>query len=98
VLKQKIVDVAEPVQKANYYHPKMQGNFTLKSIAPIINTEFDFNALPIQSGITAMYSYESLSVEKTMFEAHEIEEQLIKYCELDALVTLEFYHYLASKV
>jgi hypothetical protein len=98
ILKQKIVDVAELIQKANYYHPKMQGNFTLKSIAPIINAEFDFNALAIQSGITAMYSYESLSVEKTMFEAHEIEEQLIKYCELDALVTLEFYHYLASKV
>lgn len=97
-LKQKIVDVAEPIQKANYYHPKMQGNFTLKSIAPILNSEFDFSALTIQSGITAMYMYESLLLQTNIFEAQQIKEQLIEYCELDALVTLEFFNYLVTKV
>ncbi len=97
-LKQKIVDVAEPIQKANYYHPKMQGNFTLKSIAPILNSEFDFSALTIQSGITAMYIYESLLLQTNIFEAQQIKEQLIEYCELDALVTLEFFNYLVTKV
>jgi hypothetical protein len=96
--KQKIVDIAEPIQKANYYHPKMQGNFTLKSIAPILNSEFDFSALTIQSGITAMYIYESLLLETNVFESQQIKEQLIEYCELDALVTLEFFSYLKTKV
>ncbi len=97
-LKQKIIDIAEPIQKANYYHPNMQGNFTLKSIAPILNSEFDFNALSIQSGITAMYIYESLLLQTNIFEAQQIKEQLIEYCEMDALVTLAFYNYLVTKV
>lgn len=97
-LKHKIIDIAEPIQKANYYHPNMQGNFTLKSIAPILNEAFDFNALPIQSGITAMYIYESLLHQTNDFEIQQIKEQLIEYCEMDALVTLEFYKYLNSKI
>lgn len=97
-LKNKIVDIAEPIQKANYYHPNMNGNFTLKSIAPILNTDFDFNALPIQSGITAMYIYESLLLQTNSIEAEQTKAQLIEYCELDALVTLEFYKYLAIKI
>jgi len=98
ILKSKIVDVSEPIQKANYYHPKMQGNFTLKSIAPIMNEHYNFNNLHIQSGITAMYIYESLLSQSDVFEATQIKEQLIEYCELDAIVTLQFYHHLQSKI
>ena len=98
ILKSKIVDVSEPIQKANYYHPKMQGNFTLKSIAPIMSEHYNFNNLHIQSGITAMYIYESLLSQSDVFEATQIKEQLIEYCELDAIVALQFYHYLQSKI
>ena len=50
-LKNKIVDLAEPIRKGDYYHPDMKGNFKLKSIAPLVNKEAGFDSLDIQSGM-----------------------------------------------
>lgn len=96
-LKQKIIDLAEPIKKGNYYHPEMKGNFTLKSLAPLVNQEAGFNHLDIQSGITAMYIYESL-LTKNAIEAEQIKEQLIQYCEMDALITFQLLQFYSSKI
>ena len=55
-----LLDLSLTIRQGNYYHPDMKGNFTLKSLMPIVNPEMSFENLNIQSGITAMYSYESL--------------------------------------
>lgn len=96
-LKNKIVDLAEPIKKGYYYHPEMKGNFSLKSIAPLINQEESFNSLDIQSGISAMFMYESL-LEKNIIEAEHIKQQLIDYCELDSLITYQLYQFFKEKV
>ena len=88
-LKAKIIDLAEPIQKGNYYHPDMKGNFTLKSLAPIVNLDSGFDSLDIQSGITAMYIYESLLANENSIEQETIKQQLVDYCEMDALVTYQ---------
>jgi len=90
--KNKIVDLAEPVKRGNYYHPDMKGNFTLKSLAPIVNQEAGFNNLDIQSGISAMYIYESL-LEQNAIEAEHIKQQLVDYCEMDALITYQLLNF-----
>ncbi|HRG01824.1 MAG: DUF2779 domain-containing protein [Bacteroidia bacterium] len=96
-LKSKIVDLAEPIKKGNYYHPDMKGNFSLKSIAPLVNQEAGFENLDIQSGITAMYIYESL-LELNAIEAEQIKQQLVDYCEMDALITYQLLNFYNSKV
>ena len=93
-LKAKIIDLAEPIQKGNYYHPDMKGNFTLKSLAPIVYHDSGFDSLDIQSGITAMYIYESLLTNENSIEQETIKEQLIDYCEMDALVTYQLLQFL----
>lgn len=95
--KSKIVDLAEPIKKGNYYHPEMKGNFTLKSIAPLVNQEAGFNNLDIQSGISAMYIYESL-LQQNAIEAEQIKQQLIEYCEMDALITYQLLNFFKSKL
>jgi predicted RecB family nuclease len=95
-LKNKIIDLAEPIKKGNYYHPDMKGNFTLKSIAPLVNQEAGFNNLDIQSGISAMYIYESL-LEQNAIEGEHIKQQLIDYCEMDALITYQLLNYFVTK-
>lgn len=97
VLKNKIVDLAEPIRKGNYYHPDMKGNFTLKSIAPLVNQQAGFNDLDIQSGISAMYIYESL-LEQNAIETEHVKQQLIDYCEMDALITYQLLNYFKSKL
>jgi hypothetical protein len=95
--KSKIIDLAEPIKKGNYYHPDMKGNFTLKSIAPLVNQEAGFNSLDIQSGISAMYIYESL-LEQNAIEGEHIKQQLIEYCEMDALITYQLLNFFQSKL
>lgn len=97
-LKQKIVDVAELVKQGNYYHPDMKGNFSLKSLAPIIHSDCNFDVLEIQSGISAMYIYEGLLKIQNEIEKENIVAQLKQYCEMDALVTFQLYKYFADKV
>ncbi len=97
VFKNKIVDLAEPIKKGYYYHPDMKGNFTLKSIAPLVNQEAGFNNLDIQSGISAMYIYESL-LELNAIEAEQIKQQLVDYCEMDALITYQLLNFFNSKL
>lgn len=95
-LKNKIVDLAEPIRKGNYYHPEMAGNFTLKSVAPLVNQDAGFNNLDIQSGISAMYIYESLLVQN-MIEGEQTKQQLIDYCEMDALITYQLLNFFRIK-
>ena len=95
--KSKIIDLAEPIKKGNYYHPDMKGNFTLKSIAPLVNQEAGFNSLDIQSGISAMYIYESLLIQNAI-ESEQTKQQLIEYCEMDALITYQLLNFFQSKL
>ena len=96
--KSKIVDLADPIKKGYYYHPQMSGNFSLKSIAPLVNQEAGFNNLDIQSGIVAMYMYESLLKENNQINAELIKQQLMEYCEMDAMITFNLLHFYKTKV
>ncbi|MES2764106.1 MAG: DUF2779 domain-containing protein [Bacteroidota bacterium] len=97
VFKNKIIDLAEPIKKGNYYHPDMKGNFTLKSIAPLVNKEAGFDNLEIQSGISAMYIYESM-LTQNLIDAEQIRQQLVDYCEMDALITYQLLNFFKSKL
>lgn len=97
VLKSKIVDLAEPIRKGNYYHPDMKGNFSLKSIAPVVNSDAGFDNLEIQSGIIAMYKYEGLGLQNVI-EAEASKGQLMEYCEMDALITYQLLGFFRSKL
>ncbi len=97
-LKAKIVDLFEPIDKGLYYHPAMKGNFSLKGLAPLMGEGSPFEALGIQSGIVAMYTYESLLNNSNLIDTENTREQLAAYCNLDAETTLRLFTYLQSKV
>lgn len=97
-LKRKIVDLAEPIRRGNFYHPDMKGNFTLKSIAPLVNESLSFNQLEVQSGISAMYTYEGLLTETNTMEKETIKAQLVDYCEMDARITYQLFNYFTQKL
>lgn len=96
-LRSKIIDLAEPVRKGNYYHPDMKGNFSLKSIAPVVSQDDGFEKLEIQSGIVAMYMYEGIGAQNAI-EAETARQQLIEYCEMDALITYQLLSFFRSKL
>ena len=97
-LKNKIIDLADVVQNYHYYHPKFKGNFSLKAVSEIFNEVSEYNSLEVQSGIVAMYKYESLFAEQNPIIAEDIKQQLIDYCHVDTLTCLKFYEYLKEKI
>lgn len=98
LLRKKLVDLSEPVQKFHFYHPKFKGNFSLKAVSEIFNGESDYTKLEIASGIVAMYKYESILTEPNSIIALETKQQLIDYCNADTVTCLKFFEYLKQKI
>ncbi len=94
----KMIDLSEPIQNFNFYHPKFNGNFSLNAVAEIFNEESDYAALEIASGIVAMHKYESLLTEENEIISQQTKEQLIEYCNLDTLTCQRFFEYLKEKI
>lgn len=97
-IRRKMIDLSEPVQNFYYYHPKFKGNFSLKAIGEIFSGESNYSNMEVQSGIVAMYKYESLLLEVNPFAKEEIKQQLIEYCNQDTVTCLRFHEYLVQKI
>lgn len=98
VLREKMVDLAIPVQNFHFYHPKFAGNFSLKAVSEIFNEQSDYATLEIASGIVAMQKYEGLLAEINETESLLIKQQLIDYCNIDTLTCLKFFEYLKNEI
>lgn len=94
VLREKLIDLAEPVQNFNFYHPKFSGNFSLKAVSEIFSEESDYAKLDIASGIVAMHKYEGMLSEKNSLINEQTKQQLIDYCNADTLTCMKFFEYL----
>ena len=77
VLRAKMIDLASPIQNFNFFHPKFNGNFSLKAVSEIFNEESDYANLEIASGIVAMHKYEGLLEIENEIIAEETKQQLI---------------------
>jgi hypothetical protein len=95
-IKERLVDLAEPIQNFYFYHPKFSGNFSLKAIAEIFSETSDYEDLEVQSGIMAMQKYKQLLGEENPFIVTETNDELIRYCNMDTLTCLKFLEYLKA--
>jgi hypothetical protein len=97
-LRMKLIDLSEPVQNFNFYHPKFGGNFSLKAVSEIFSETSDYSNLDIASGIVAMHKYEGLLNEENSIIAEQTKQQLIDYCNADTLTCLKFFEYLKEVI
>lgn len=80
----RLVDLL-PVARDYYYHPAQQGSWSIKKLLPTIAPAFDYAALDgVQDGGMAIQVFaEAVDAATTAGRKAEIEQQLLKYCELD---------------
>ena len=97
-LRNKMIDLSTPIQNFNFYHPKFNGNFSLKAVSEIFGEKSEYTALNISSGIVAMHKYEGLLLEENEINKEETKQQLIEYCNLDTLTCLKFFDYLLTEI
>ena len=80
-----------PIVKANYYHPKMLGSWSIKAVLPCIAPQMSYSQLEgINEGTGASDGFiEAINPETDMLRKLELEEQLLRYCRFDTEAMLE---------
>ena len=86
-----IRDLMAPFASKSYYHPKMQGSYSIKYVLPALVPEFesaykDLNL--IHHGGEAMQAYEAMTY-MPADEREAYKKALLAYCELDTLAMVK---------
>ena len=86
-----IKDLMAPFASKSYYHPKMQGSYSIKYVLPALVPEFesaykDLNL--IHHGGEAMQAYESMAYMSAK-ERNAYKKALLAYCKLDTLAMVK---------
>ena len=89
-----------PLVKEYFYHPRMQGSFSIKKVLPVIAPELDYAALgEVQEGTAAQvaYLYATLDPNTTLERKTDLEAKLRVYCRQDTWAMIEVAYFLARK-
>lgn len=86
-----IKDLMAPFASKSYYHPKMQGSYSIKYVLPALVPEFesaykDLNL--IHHGGEAMQAYEAMAY-MPVKEREAYKKALLAYCKLDTLAMVK---------
>ena len=80
-----------PVVKANYYHPRQLGSWSIKAVLPCIAPHMNYAELEgIAEGMGASDGFiEAINPETPPERKAELEEQLLRYCKFDTQAMVE---------
>ncbi len=96
-----VIDLAIPFQKAYYYNYDMQGRYTVKILPAalkILSPEIDYSALPtVHEGAGAMSSYLPM-LEADPDTKEKMRDGLLKYCCMDTMVMVKILAFLREFV
>lgn len=80
-----------PVVKANYYHPRMLGSWSIKAVLPTIAPQMDYSTLEgIAEGTAASGGFiEAIAPTTSPARKAQLEAQLLRYCKFDTQAMAE---------
>lgn len=81
----RIVDLL-PITRVNYYHPDMQGSWSIKAVLPTIAPDLRYDLLTVGNGGDAQVAFrEILHPNTAVKRRQELTVGLTEYCTLDTL-------------
>lgn len=91
-LSDRIVDLL-PVAQAHCYYPSQQGSWSIERVLPALVPHLRYDALDgVQDGGQAIESYlEAIDPETFQGRRHALDDQLRRYCQLDALAMVRLW-------
>jgi hypothetical protein len=93
-LVERFVDLIVPFRNGGYYHPDMNGSFSIKSVLPALfadDPELSYKNLNIQDGGMAMDTFANLHLIEDKALLPQIREDLLDYCKLDTLAMVRIF-------
>ncbi|MBT8080351.1 MAG: DUF2779 domain-containing protein [Gammaproteobacteria bacterium] len=87
-----------PIVRENYYHPAMQGSWSIKAVLPTIGSDLDYKKLEeIQDGTQASAAYlEAINPATPAPRKAELKKRLLDYCRQDTLAMVHVLRFLAT--
>ncbi len=86
-----------PLAKAHYYHPVMQGSWSIKAVLPTIAPELDYTQLAVGHGGAAQDAYREIVHPDTPSAAKQaLTQGLRDYCALDTMAMVRLAWFLAG--
>lgn len=89
-LQLRFIDLAIPFENCYFYHPQMEGSFSLKKILPAL-TNLNYDHLQIRDGGQAMLQFLLLAQKQNAKIIEQTRKQLLEYCALDSLAMVKIY-------
>ncbi len=91
-LNERVVDLL-PIARNRYYNPSQHGSWSLKKVLPAIAPDLKYSDLEVvQDGGMAMDAYlEAIHETTTAEQKAVINQQLLKYCELDTFALVRIW-------
>jgi predicted RecB family nuclease len=89
-----------PVVKKSFYHPEMQGSFSIKKVLPVVAPDLNYDELVgVQEGTGAQiaYLFAALDPSVTKERKAEIEDSLRRYCRQDTWAMVELAYFLTRR-
>jgi hypothetical protein len=96
---ERIDDLMIPFQKGWYYHPGLNGRYSIKKVLPALVPEMEkaYKELPVvHNGGEASSMWGALSLEEDEEKVLEVRNGLLEYCKLDTLAMVEILKVLRS--
>lgn len=88
-INRRIVDLL-PIAQKYYYHPDMNGSWSIKKVLPTIAPDLSYSSLIVGHGGAAQEAYTEIVHEKTpQARKQELTEGLREYCKLDTLAMVK---------
>lgn len=94
----RLVDL-HPVTKANYYHPRMLGSWSIKAVLPTIAPDLDYAALDgISEGTEASEAYmRAIAGDTDTDEKERLRDELLAYCRHDTEAMVKLVQFFAGR-
>lgn len=97
-LSERLVDL-HPIAKRHYYHPDMQGSWSIKAVLPTIAPALDYSRLgEVQEGTAAQQAYLEATAPATTAERRaSLRSSLLEYCKHDTLAMVTVARFLEGR-
>ena len=87
-----------PLARANYYHPDMQGSWSIKAVLPTIAPDLAYDGLEVADGGMAQEAFaEIMNPDTTLGRYHQLRSALLQYCERDTLAMVRIAHHFEGR-
>jgi len=95
-INKRVVDLL-PIARQHYYHPDQHGSWSIKKVLPAVAPDLSYGDLEgVQDGGMAMTAFLEAIATTDQNRKSQIEQQLIKYCELDTFAMVRLWQFFSG--